>query len=181
MLLLVLEGGSQLGLMLGLGLIALVGANALTAALATWGWELPSILILTTLALAVAQTPWAARLRGASSLGMFAVYLFLTVIGAYCDLGALAELGRLGPRIFVVAGCAVLANGSFTFVLARILRLDPVTASVASQANVGGGTTALALARNLERPDLVLPAILLGALGTALGTFLGFLAAGQLL
>ncbi len=174
-------GPLDIGLVVGLGLLALVAAEALTDWLATRGWALPSILLLTTLALLLAQTPWAARLRGASALGMFAVYVFLTVIGAYCDLGALAELGQLGPRIFVVAGCAVLTNGLLTFTLARLLGVDPVAASIASQANVGGGTTALALARNLDRPDLVLPAILLGALGTALGTFLGFLAAAQLL
>ena len=32
----------------------------------------------------------------------------------------------------------------------------------------------VALARSLGRPDLVLPAILVGSLGTALGTYLGF-------
>ena len=44
---------------------------------------------------------------------------------------------------------------------------------MASQANVGGGTSALALARSLGRGDLVLPAVLIGSLGNAAGTFLG--------
>jgi len=38
---------------------------------------------------------------------------------------------------------------------------------------VGGGSSALALARSLGRKDLVLPSILVGSLGTASGTFLG--------
>ena len=36
------------------------------------------------------------------------------------------------------------------------------------------GTSALALAKSLGRGDLVLPGILAGSLGTALGTFAGF-------
>jgi uncharacterized membrane protein len=53
-------------------------------------------------------------------------------------------------------------------------------AAVASQANIGGGTSALALARSLGRRDLVLPAILVGSLGTALGTYLGLAVAEAL-
>ena len=69
----------------------------------------------------------------------------------------------------------VLVHGLIVFGLAALLRLDPVMAAVASQANIGGGTSALALARSLGRADLVLPAVLVGSLGTALGTYLGFL------
>jgi uncharacterized membrane protein len=47
---------------------------------------------------------------------------------------------------------------------------------VVSQANVGGSTSALALAKSLGREDLLVPGILLGSLGNAVGTFLGFLA-----
>jgi uncharacterized membrane protein len=50
---------------------------------------------------------------------------------------------------------------------------------VASQANVGGATSALALARSLGRSDLVLPAVLIGSLGNALGTFIAFWVVGQ--
>jgi uncharacterized membrane protein len=63
--------------------------------------------------------------------------------------------------------------------LAWIFRVNPVIASIASQANVGGGTSALALARSLGREDLVLPSILIGSLGYAVGTFLGFWVAEQ--
>ena len=105
---------------------------------------------------------------------MFSVYVFLTVIGAHCDLAALREIGGLAGAIAALACCTVAIHGIFAFGVTRIFRIDGVTAAVASQANIGGGTTALALARSLGRPDLVLPAILLGALGNAVGNFAGF-------
>ncbi len=141
---------------------------------------LPNMLILTALALVLAQIPAVARLRGARSVGMFAVYVFLATIGALCDVAALGSLGLLGGRIAVLAVTAVAVNGLVSFGAAKLLRMDAVLAAVASQANIGGGTTALALARSLGRPDLVLPAVLVGSVGTALGTFVGFFLAGWL-
>ena len=112
---------------------------------------------------------------------MFAVYLFLTVIGAFCDVNALQNLGALGINLLIFALIIVTVHGLITIAAARLLKLDLDTVAMVSQANVGGGTTALALARSRGRNDLVLPAVLLGALGNAVGTFLGFWAAEQLL
>lgn len=159
----------DLALLLTLGL----GCAWASAALAE-PTGLPSMLLLTVFALVLAQIPAVARLRGAKVVGMFAVYVFLAAIGALCDVAALGTLGEVGGRVAVLAGTCVAIHGAFTFGVARLLRLDATLAAVASQANIGGGTTALALARSLGRPDLVLPAVLVGSVGTALGTFVGF-------
>jgi uncharacterized membrane protein len=134
----------------------------------------PAILLLTMAALALAQLPIVQRLRGARVLGMVSVLLFLAVIGAFADVRQLMALGRLGPLLLGFAAILVAVHGIITFGAARLLRLDLDMAAVASQANVGGSTSALALARSLGRADLVLPAVLIGALGNALGTFFGF-------
>ena len=109
------------------------------------------------------------------------MYLFLCVIGAFCDIRALAEIGSLGLTLLVFTFVLVAVHGLITFGAAWVMKMDVDIAAVASQANVGGGTSALALARSLGRSDLVLPAVLIGSLGTALGTFLGFLVARTLL
>ena len=171
----------DLGLMLALGFGALWVSNTATAWLADLGVTVPSIIILTVVALVLAQIPLVARLRGARVLGMFSVYLFLAVIGAFCDLTALGELGQLGITLLVFALIIVGVHGLIIFSAARLMKADLDLAAVASQANVGGGTSALALARSIGRSDLVLPAVLIGSLGNALGTFLGFWAAAQLL
>lgn len=170
----------DLAIMLGAGTAALWVANALAELFAGSGVTVPPILLVTGFALLAAQVPAVGRLRGAKILGMFSVYLFLAVIGAFCDVGALAEVGSVAVLLLVLAATTIAIHGALTFGVAKALRWDPDMAAVASQANVGGGTSALALARSLGRDDLVLPAILVGSLGNGLGTFLGFFVAGML-
>jgi uncharacterized membrane protein len=170
----------DLSVMLALGLASVLVSGWL-AGLSIGGVSIPSILILTTLALILAQIPFVARLRGRRVLGMFAVFLFLTVIGAFCDVRKLGELGQLGATLMVFATVIVLVHGVVIFLAARLMRLDVDMAAIASQANIGGSTSALALARSLGRGDLVLPAVLIGALGNAIGSYLGFWVAESLL
>lgn len=171
----------DLGITLSLGLAAWWISEGLAEWTQSIGFGIPSILLITILALILAQFSWVQRLKGAQLLGMFSVYVFLAVIGAFCDIQALGGLGRLGLTILGFSGIGVLIHGIIIVLAARIMRLDPDMAAVASQANVGGGTSALALARSRGRTDLVLPAVLLGSLGNALGTFLGFWAVESLL
>jgi uncharacterized membrane protein len=55
----------------------------------------------------------------------------------------------------------------------RLARLDVGTLSVASQAAVGGPSSALAVAVSREWGPLVLPGIVVGLLGYAVGNYLG--------
>ena len=171
---------ADLALALGLGFVVLALSSCLQSFAADAGRALPFLLIVSLVALLGAQVPGLGSLRGARVLAMFSVNLFLVVIGAYCDVGALIELGAIGPRMLVLATTIVGVHGLVCFGGARLARVDVHVASVASQANIGGGSTALAIARSLERDDLVLPGILMGSVGTALGTFLGFWLAGYL-
>ncbi|MHC4262669.1 MAG: DUF819 family protein [Planctomycetota bacterium] len=164
----------DLGLALGLGLGALALSREISAHLAARGGpEIPSQIVLTVIALVLAQVPALARLRGTRTLGLFGVYGFLAAIGALCDVEALIGVGDLALPLLAFVAVTLTIHGGLVFTAARLLRLPPELAAVASQANVGGGSSALALARSLGRSDLVLPSILLGSLGTAVGTFLG--------
>jgi uncharacterized membrane protein len=167
---------------LQLAAVIALGAGALWVSIQAAAWStraglgIPIILIITVLALALAQVPAIGRLPGARVLGMWAVYLFLVVVGVFCDVRAMGGLGQLGLVLLACALATVGIHGMVIFGLAWLLRMDLSAAAVASQANVGGSTSALALAKSLGREDLLLPGILLGALGNAIGTFLGFLA-----
>ena len=168
----------SLGVLLAIGFIGLYVAEEAAVLLEGAGFPVPSILILTTLALVLAQVPALHRLAGGQVLGLFFVYLFLAVIGAYCELAALGLIGDLAWKLLLMVVIAVAVHGLIVFGAAWLLRLDMDTAAIASQANIGGSSSALALAKSLNRMDLYLPGILVGALGTGLGTYLGFLVAG---
>jgi len=137
--------------------------------------QIPSILTLSTIGIALAQIKFVANLKGSHNLGMYLVFLFLAVIGSYCELIAVTELKDIGISLLLFAGLAVLLHGVIVILLDGLLYRDWEMIAIVSQANVGGGTTAIALAESFNRKDLVLPAILVGTLGTALGTYLGFL------
>ncbi len=144
------------------------------------GFQIPSILILTTIALIMAQSERINRLRGKQVLGLFTVYLFLAVIGAYSELATLAQIGTLAFSLLLFAGILAIVHGAVCFGLGALMKQDWDLIAIASQANIGGSTSALALAKSFNRNDLLLPAILVGSLGNGIGTYLGFLVAGIL-
>ena len=69
----------------------------------------------------------------------------------------------------------MLIHVGILLITAKLIRAPFFFVAVGSQANIGGGATALALAETFDRKELMLPAILVGTLGNALGTYLGFL------
>ncbi len=80
----------------------------------------------------------------------------------------------------ITVGLAVLIHGLVLFGGGLLIKADPDVLAVASTANVGGSTTVLPLARSLNRDELLLPGILVGSLGSAVGTYLGFAVVGLL-
>ncbi len=162
---------SSLAWLIVLGLLSFYVSEALSERFPA----IPSILTLTTLGILLAQTKWVSRLKGAHTLGLYMVFLFLAVIGAFCEINAVLELKHIGLTLFLFTSIAVLVHGVLIILLGGLLYRDWSMIAIASQANVGGGPTALALAETFGRKELMLPAILIGTLGNALGTYLGFL------
>lgn len=160
--------------LIDLAWLLLLGAGALwISKIVAEHTPVPATLVSSTLALVIGHIPAVRRISGGGVLGIFAIMLFLAVIGALCDLAQVTELGETGKSLVLMVTVIFAVHGAITFGAARLMGLDPVAAAVASQANVGGGTNALALARSLGRPDLELPAVLVGSLGTALGNYAG--------
>ena len=137
--------------------------------------KIPSILTISTIGILLAQTKFVSRLKGSHSLGLYLVYLFLAVIGAYCEISAVVELKEVGLSLLAFASIAVFLHGIIVILLGGLVYRDWEMISIVSQANIGGGTTAIALAETFHRKELIVPAILVGTLGNALGTYVGFL------
>jgi len=131
------------------------------------------VLILTTIALLLAQTPAVQHLHGAKTLGYLTVLLFLAVVGAYCDIGALIANGAVAVLLLAWVSIIVGVHAVLLFGISGLLKQDWAIVAVASNANIGGATTAGVLATAIGRDELRLPGILAGSLGTALGTYAG--------
>ena len=142
--------------------------------------QIPFILTLSTIGILLAQIPFVTKLSGSQSLGIYSLYLFLAVIGAYCEIDAVLELQATGLTLLLFTALAVLIHGVLMILIGGLTYRDWDMIAIVSQANVGGSTSAIAIAESLKRNELVLPAILVGTLGNALGTYLGFLVVGVL-
>jgi len=163
----------DLSLLLALGTLSLFVAQLCSSYLPA----LPAVLVLTTIALVLAQVPAVQKLRGAKTLGYFAVLLFLAVIGAYCDLGALIANGSVAVMLLEWVTIIVGIHALLLFVIGGLFRQDWAMISIASNANIGGATSAGVLATALGRDELRLPGILIGSVGNAIGTYAGILVA----
>lgn len=170
----------QLSILLALGLTILLVSDQMSGWLSEQGISFPSILLLTTFALVMAQFKAIQKLSGAKLLGMFSVYLFLAVVGAFCEVTALVEVGEHAVGILVFTTTIVIVHGTFLLAVGWVFKMDWALIAIASQANIGGGSTALALAKSFKRDDLLLPAILAGSIGSGVGTYLGFVVVGML-
>ncbi|MGB3466347.1 MAG: DUF819 family protein [Cyclobacteriaceae bacterium] len=171
--------GTGILIMLACGTLWL--SDILADWLLSYGIDFPAILILTTIALILAQLPFVQKVRGANMIGIFLIYLFLAVIGAFCEIGALHSLGfDLAFTLIAFIGIIVLVHALIIFLFGSLYKKDWDLIAVASQANIGGSSTALALAKSFKRNDLLLPGILVGSLGTGIGTYYGFLMAAWL-
>jgi uncharacterized membrane protein len=165
--------------LIGLSILLALGFGSLLVAqlISQWVPQIPSVLILTTIALILAQLPFVHRLKGHKLLGYFLVLLFLAVVGAYCDIGALSKSGEVALTLMMWVTMIVLIHGIILFVVGGLFKQDWDMVSIASNANVGGATSAAVLATSLNRPDLRLPGILVGSVGNAIGTYIGVIVA----
>ena len=134
------------------------------------GVDVPSILVLTTVALIAAQLPRSDSRSACYGLGLVLIQPFFAVIGLSSSLGVL--FGE-GLPVLLYAGLVVLVQAIVVLQARRWFRWPLAECLVASQAAVGGPSTALALAGSLERPNLVLPSVAIGLLGYLLGTYVG--------
>ena len=110
------------------------------------------------------------RLNGGEEIGNFLLHLFFAVLGAGTVLSTL--IGQ-GPIFFLFLVILVAIHASVVFGIGRWRKIEIETLCVASQAPVGGPSTALALAISKRWSALVTPSVLLGVLGYATGNYIG--------
>ncbi len=147
---------------------------------AVWGADMlarlmpffPAVLWLTTLVLILAQLPAVKALAGSALFGNYLILLFLVSNGAR---SVIATMVAVGPPVFYYAIITVAVHGIVIYGFGRLARIDLATLAVASQANVGGAASAIAIAGARGYSKQLLPGVAVGLLGYAVGNYFGFM------
>ncbi len=114
----------------------------------------------------------ASNMRGAQEIGTWLIYLFFFVIGAPASVGVLI---RNAPILLLFCMIIVLVNMLFCFLGGKLFRFDLEEIILASNANIGGPTTAAGMAISQGWVKLIGPCMLVGTFGYVIGTWLGIL------
>eukprot|EP00568_Trieres_chinensis_P006029 CAMPEP_0183300422 /NCGR_PEP_ID=MMETSP0160_2-20130417/6859_1 /TAXON_ID=2839 ORGANISM="Odontella Sinensis, Strain Grunow 1884" /NCGR_SAMPLE_ID=MMETSP0160_2 /ASSEMBLY_ACC=CAM_ASM_000250 /LENGTH=363 /DNA_ID=CAMNT_0025462839 /DNA_START=472 /DNA_END=1563 /DNA_ORIENTATION=- len=140
--------------------------------------SLPLTSVLTVMAATIFPTFFSKIRATGTAIGILFMQMFFAASGAS---GSIALVLRSAPSLFLFSSLQVGVHFISLMTLGKlILKMEERELYLASNANVGGPTTAAAMAQAKHWPKLVLPALLIGILGYASATALA-LALGPLL
>ena len=114
----------------------------------------------------------ASSMNGAQEIGTFFIYMFFFVIGVPASI---MEILTNAPLLFVFCLIMVVVNMLFCLIGGKMLGFALEDILIASNANIGGPTTAAGMAISQGWNALVGPAMLIGTLGYVIGTYLGII------
>lgn len=163
-----------------LDVAGLLAGLSLAFILAAVGKELaalagkPQFAILVTTALSVLLATLLPRqvqkLTGHREAGNALMFIFLASVGATADIWKLIEIG---PVLFIFALVVISVHVVILFGVGKLLRLDLAELAMASAVAIGGPASAPALAAAKGWRDLLIPGVLAGSFGYAIGSFVG--------
>ncbi|XP_058085810.1 uncharacterized protein LOC131233198 isoform X1 [Magnolia sinica] len=104
------------------------------------------------------------------SVALILMQVFFVVVGAN---GSIWNVINTAPSIFAFASVQVAIHLAVILGVGRLLHMDKKMVLLASNANIGGPTTACAMATAKGWASLIVPGILVGIFGIAIATFLG--------
>lgn len=116
-------------------------------------------------------------MHGAQEIGTLFIYMFFFIIGVPASI---MEILMNAPLLFVFCLIMVILNMLFCFIGGKILNFPLEDILIASNANIGGPTTAAGMAISQGWTRLVGPAMLVGTFGYAIGTYIGIIVGSML-
>lgn len=115
--------------------------------------------------------------KGAQEIGTFLIYLFFVVIGVPASI---PQIIQNSPILLVFCLIVVFINLAIMMVIGRLFKFDLEEILIASNANIGGPTTAAAMAISKGWTKLIAPAMLVGVLGYIIGNYFAIIVANWL-
>lgn len=131
------------------------------------------LLTTFTVLLATFAKGFMLRIAGAQEIGTFLIHIFFGVIGVPASL---PKIFQNAPLLLVFCTIIIVINMIVSFVLGKFFKFSLEEIIITSNANIGGPTTAAALAIAKGWTELVIPALLVGILGYVIGNYYGIMA-----
>ncbi|MCM3740979.1 DUF819 family protein [Oceanobacillus luteolus] len=110
------------------------------------------------------------NINGAQEIGTYLIYIFFVVIGVPASLPLILQNA---PLILVFVAIMVFINMLVSFTLGKAFKFSLEEIILASNANIGGPTTAAAMAISRGWMKLVGPILIVGTLGYIIGNYAG--------
>ena len=129
-------------------------------------------LLITTITMMIASffPKQMSSVKGSQEIGTFLIYLFFAVIGAPASILLII---KESPLLLVLALIMVAINMIVSLIFGKIFKFSIEEIIIASNANIGGPTTAAAMAVSKGWTELIIPGLLIGTLGYVIGNYLG--------
>jgi uncharacterized membrane protein len=159
---------SSFGMALSVASCLVTCGRLLTRVLVPGTSSLPVTSTLTVLAATMFPSFFATIRSAGTAVGILFIQMFFASSGA---AGSIKMVMQSAPSLFAFSMVQIGVHFGVLMALGRaVLRLPTRELYLASNANVGGPTTAAAMAQAKEWKRLVLPALLVGILGYATAT-----------
>jgi len=132
-------------------------------------------LIITTLTMLIATffPKQVGSMPGAQEIGTYLIHIFFAVIGVPASIYMIVTKA---PLLLLFCAIIVFVNMLFSFVFGKLFKFSLEEIIISSNANIGGPTTAAAMAIAKGWNALIVPSILVGTLGYVLGNYYGIFA-----
>ena len=158
---------------LGLGVAVLIAAvaYAVSMLLPIENNVAVSIIVLTTLSIALSFWKPVKKLEGTFDMGLYFVYVFCLAVATMVNVHDL-ELSRYLFVLYYIA-FAVFGSLMLQFLLSRLFKVDGDLALASSISLINSPPFVPMVAAVLKNKDVILPGIAIGLLGYAVGNYLG--------
>lgn len=110
------------------------------------------------------------KLNGSQELGTYCIYLFFVVIGIPASIGLIVTKA---PLLFIFVFIIAMVNLAITMGVGKLFKFNVEEVVLACNANIGGPTTAAALAISKGWTKLVGPILVIGTVGYVIGNYVG--------